>query len=257
MRTFINFIEHCFDLNADVIAFIMPLSSTNKKYTKIYKANGYELVFNRPVISKDFKLPDGSEWDMSANFVIIVKEEYIKKNISVTENYKTFKDFFDVYTINTGIMTIRETSQPHLFKDGKIPKNRKTGKPYEILVDENGKKYYYQNGINLDKINECQVFIPLRVFPSKQEGFVFYDTFYDETFANIGFGLKIKDGYAIKKVSGNFIYYIYKELYPGVLVLEAKIASNIIEKFYATQRYNNGIFVSSKKLIENTKISIN
>jgi hypothetical protein len=194
---------------------------------------------------------------MSANFVIIVKEEYLKKNEVLTKQYKMYKDFFEIYTINTNVMVIRETSQPHLFKDGKIPKNRKTGKPYEILVDEKGNKYYYQNGINLDKIKECQLFIPLRVFPSKQEGLVFYDTFYDDTFAKIGFGLKVKEGYIIKKVNGIFIYYIYKELYPGVFTLAAKIDSSTIKHFYATQRYNNGIFVSSKKLIENTKIGIN
>jgi hypothetical protein len=60
-RTFDKFVEHCFELNSDVIAFIMPLSSTNKKNNKIYKANGYEIIFNKPIISKDFKLPDGSE----------------------------------------------------------------------------------------------------------------------------------------------------------------------------------------------------
>lgn len=207
-RNYVEFITHSFELKADVIGFILPISSTNKKNMKIYNDKEYTVVFNKPIISDNFTLPDGSSWDMNGNFVIIIKDEHIKKAKMVNTG-KTYKDFFDVYTINQSIMTIKETSQPNLFKDGKVPKNRRTGKPYEILTDENGYKFYYQNGINIDMIDQCQLFVPLRVFPSKEEGIILYDTFDDSTFAKIGFGLKVKEGYSVRKVKGKIIYYIY------------------------------------------------
>jgi hypothetical protein len=249
-RDYVRFIKHSFELGADVIAFIMPISATNKKNLKIYKDNGYTAVFNKPILSNDFTLPDKSNWTISANFIIIIKDEYVKKEIESNAQNKTYKDFFDVYTINNTILTIKETSQPNLFKNDRIPKNRKSGKPYKIMKDENGNKYYHQKGINVDKIKECQLFLPLRVFPSKQEGMIMYDTFYDDTFAKIGFGLKTKPGYSVRKVKGKIIYYIYREMYKGILTLVAKLDNDAVKNFYATQRYNNGVFVSSKKLIQ-------
>lgn len=255
LRDHENFVKHSINLDADVIAFIMPISSINKKNLKIYKDHGYSVVLNKPIINNDFTLPDKSEWDVSANFIIIMMDEHIRLK-SEKKDGKTYKDFFDIYTINESIMTIRETSQPNLFRNGRAPKNRKTGKPYEILTDENGNRYYYQNGINLDKIDECQLFLPLRVFPSKQEGMILYDTFHDETFAKIGFGLKVKDGYIVRKVKGKIIYYLYREMYKGIYAPVAKLDENTIKNFYVRQRYNNGVYVSSKKLIEANRIGI-
>lgn len=256
LRDYERFVKHSFELGADVIAFIMPISATNKKNLKVYTSNGYTPVFNKPIISNDFTLPSGEVWDMSVNFIIIIKDEYIKRVIEPKKQNKTYKDFFEVYTINDTILTIKETSQPNLFKNNRVPKNRKTGKPYEILKDENGYKYYHQKGINIDKIDECQLFLPLRVFPSKQEGMILYDTFYDDSFAKIGFGLKVKDGYSVRKVKGKIIYYIYREMYKGIFTLVAKLDDEAVKNFYATQRYNNGVYISSKKLIQANKKGI-
>ena len=255
IRKYEEFVKHCFDLDADVIGFIMPVSSVNKKNIKIYKENGYSVVFSKPVLVNDFTLPNNEAWDFGGNFVIIIKDEHIKKEIESKQS-KTYKDFFDVYTINDTILTIKETSQPNLFKNGRVPKNRRTGKPYEILTDEKGNRYYHQHGINTDKIEECQLFLPLRVFPSKQEGMILYETFYDDTFAKIGFGLKVKDGYSVRKVKGKIIYYLYREMYKGILTPVAKLDEEAVKNFYTRQRYNNGVFVSSKKLIEANKKGI-
>ena len=255
IREYEDFVKHSFELNADVIAFIMPVSSVNKKNTKIYKENGYTVVFSKPIISDDFTLPNDEGWDFGGNFVIMIKDEYIKKELENKQG-KTYKDFFEVYTINDTVLTIKETSQPNLFSNGKIPKNRRTGKPYKILEDESGNKYYHQIGINLDKIDECQLFLPLRVFPSKQEGMILYETFHDDTFAKIGFGLKLKDGYSVRKVKGKIIYYLYREMYKGIFTLVAKLDEEAVKNFYTRQRYNNGVFVSSKKLIEANKKGI-
>jgi hypothetical protein len=256
VREYEKFVKHSFELGAAVVAFIMPISSTNKKNLKMYRDNDYRVVFSKPVISNDFTLPNGDDWDFNGNFVILVKNEYIKKNIVQKELKKSYKDFFDVYTINTNRLAIRETSQPNLFRNGRVPKNRKTGQPYEILTDDEGKKYYYQHGINMDKIDECQLFLPLRVFPSKQEGMILYNTFDDKTFANIGFGLKVKDGYSVRKVKGKIIYYLYKERFRGIYTLVAKLDEDAVKNFYARKRYNNGVYVSSKKLIGTNKQGI-
>jgi len=98
--------------------------------------------------------------------------------------------------------------------------------------------------------------LPLRVFPSKQEGMILYETFYDDTFAKIGFGLKVKDGYSVRKVKGKIIYYLYREMYKGILTPVAKLDEEAVKNFYTRQRYNNGVFVSSKKLIEANKKGI-
>jgi hypothetical protein len=258
VREYEEFVKHSIGLGADVIAFIMPISSINKKNLKVYKDNNYSVVSNIRVKTSDFTLPDGSTWDFSGNFVIIIKNDHIKKDIekNETESKKSYRDFFDVYTINTNTLTIKETTQPNLFKNGRVPKNRKTGKPYEILTDEKGNKYYYQNGINIDKIEECELFLPLRVFPSKEEGMILYESFDDKTFANIGFGLKIKDGYTVKKVKGKIIYYLYREKFRGIYTLVAKLDDQAVRNFYARKRYNNGVYVSSKKLIEANKKGI-
>jgi hypothetical protein len=256
VRQYEDFVKHSMFLGADVIAFIMPVSSINKKNLKTYSENEYTVVFSNPINTKDFKLADESSWDFSGNFVILVKNQYIEGiNIEKKEE-KTYKDFFEIYTINSGVLTIKETTQPNLFRNNRVPKNRKTGKPYDILKDSDGNRYYYQNGINMDKIEECQLFLPLRVFPSKQEGMILYETFYDDTFAKIGFGLKIRDGYTIKKVKGKIIYYIYREMYKGIYTLVAKLDDDAVKNFYARQRYNNGVYVSSKKLIEANKKGI-
>ena len=256
VRKYEEFLKHSMDLGADVIAFIMPISSTNKKNLKVYKDNEYTVISNTRIKTSDFSLPDGSPWDFSGSFVVIIKNDHIKKETEVKESNKTYKDFFDVYTINTNTLTIKETSQPNLFKNNRVPKNRKTGKPYELLTDENGSKYYYQKGINTDKIDDCQLFLPLRVFPSKEEGMILYDTFDDKTFANIGFGLKVKDGYSVRKVKGKIIYYLYREKFRGIYTLVAKLDDEAVRNFYARKRYNNGVYVSSKKLIEANKKGI-
>lgn len=259
VRQYEEFVKHSIGLDADVIAFIMPISSANKKNLKVYSDNGYSVVFNSPIITDDFKLPDDSSWDFSGNFVIIIKNDNIKKEAEATSTItsgKTYKDFFEIYTINKSILTIKETSQPNLFRNGRVPKNRKTNKPYELLTDDNGNKYYYQNGINLDKIDQCDLFLPLRVFPSKEEGMILYENFDDKTFANIGFGLKVKDGYSVRKVKGKIIYYLYRERFKGIYTLVAKLDDEAVSNFYARQRYNNGVYVSSKKLIESNSKGI-
>lgn len=256
VRGYEEFVKHSFELGAEVVAFIMPISSINKKNLKVYKDNGYTVIFSERIITNDFSLPDGSSWDFSGIFVIIIKSEYIKEETEVKKQDKTYRDFFDVYTINKSTLTIKETSQPNLFKNGRVPKNRKTGKPYEILTDDSGNKYYYQYGINMDKIKECDLFLPLRVFPSKEEGMILYDSFDDKTFANIGFGLKVKDGYSVRKVKGKIIYYLYREKFRGIYTLVAKLDDDAVRNFYARKRYNNGVYVSSKKLIEANKKGI-
>lgn len=256
-RNYENFIQHSFELDADVIGYILPISAVNKKNTKIYNDNGYTIVFNKQILNDDFKLAMGSDWDMTAHFIVIMKNENIEKDVeTIIPNHKSYKDYFDVYTINDTILKIKETSQPNLFREGRSAKNRKTGKPYEILTDENGSKYYLQKGINLDKIDECQLFLPLRVFPSNEEGLILYDTFYNDTFAKIGYGLKVKDGYSVRKAKGKIIYYLYKEIYKGIYTLVAKMDDDVVKNFYAVQRYNNGVYISSKKLIEANKKGI-
>lgn len=250
VRKYEEFVAHSFKLDADVVAFIMPFSALNKKNLKFYDKNGYSVVFSVPVDSTDFTLPNGSSWDFNGNFIILIKNDHVEQKPEVSNSIQTYRDFFDVYTINKSTLTIKETSQPNLFRDGRVPKNRKTGKPYKILKDENGNKYYHQHGINLDKLDQCQLFLPLRVFPSKQEGMILYDSFDDDTFANIGFGLKVKEGFKVKKVRGKIIYYLYRERYRGIYTLVAKLDEDVVRNFYVKKRYNNGVYVSSKKLIQ-------
>ena len=82
---------------------------------------------------------------------------------------------------------------------------------------------------------------------------ILYDTFYNDTFAKIGYGLKVKDGYSVRKAKGKIIYYLYKEIYKGIYTLVAKMDDDVVKNFYAVQRYNNGVYISSKKLIEANK----
>lgn len=256
VREFTEYIEKSIKLGADFIAFITPVSSTNKKHRKIYKDSGYELIFNKQLPSNDYYLPNGDIWKMDLYFTIISKNEHLNKLPKQIESNLTYKDIFEIYTINTTTLTIRESSQPLLFKDGRIPRNRRTGEEYELFLDEKGFKYYYQDGINLDMLDKCDLYLPLRYYPSNENGMVLYKKFDEKLFGKIGFGFKLKRGYSLRKglEKGTFIV---EEIMPNrTLKTVALMDEETVRSFYSIKRYNNGVYVSGKKIIQSSKKGI-
>lgn len=256
VREYEQYIKKGVKLGVDFMAFITPISGGNKKNRVYLKQRGYSILFNEQLPVDSFYLHNGDEWDQNLNFIIISKNKYLEHLYTVVQPKLTYNDIFDVHTINTSTIKIKETTHPWLFANNRMPWSKKHNKYYPVYTDENGIKYYNQDGINLDKIGKCDLYLPLRFFPASNDRFEFHSEFNEKMFGKIGFGLKVKDGYKLKSNFTKNLYIIYKETFKGVFTQIAVMNEDTIRSFYEMKRYNNGLYICSIKLIKRSKIGI-
>lgn len=256
-RQEVSYIEKSIELGADFIGYISTYLIDSVKNNRMLEENGYVLVKEVMLPESKHNLPDGNSTITSVYFVVITKKEHLPK-LKVQEDTLTYGDIFDVYTINSNKLKVTEKTQPKLFRNNRVPHNSRTGKHYRLLIDPEGYKYYYQDGINLDIIKHMDIFIPLRVWIGrKEEVMKIYDSFDSKLFGGIAYGLEAKEGYKIEKsktVEGE--YNIYKEAFMGIFRLIGKMNSETIEEFYEIKQYNMGVLLTSKKKITNGRNGI-
>lgn len=244
-----SFLDKTFELGADFVSYILPVSFANKKSIEYYAKKGYTFIKKEVIPADSFTLANGSKYRITTILVTLIKTTLYEKFKFNIEKKLTYGDIFKVYTINTSLIKVKEDKRPRLFRNNRIPRNKRTGLEYQIRADTDGFKYYWQDGINKHRIKECEIFLPLRVFRSNKEGLKLYDEFDEVAFGKIGFGLKLRKGYVLKYDEKKYIYYIYRNVYMGVLKPVAKIDLETVKGFYMLSRYNWTVYISSKKLI--------
>lgn len=162
-----DFIMKCIDLEASIIAFILPPNINTKARLKLIKKHGYDIVHSEQLPTSSFYFYNGVEVkDMPAEAIFQI---YIKKDYIDLYNIKTLSsinlknnDIVQVYTINTNVL-----------------KN--------VNRDVDGVPFI-QDGVGRDWVGKCDFYLPLRVFESK--GLPSYsDNFEDPNISNIGFGV--------------------------------------------------------------------
>lgn len=166
-----DFILKCIELNAAIIAFILPPNINTKLRLSTIREKGYEIIHIDTLKSDSFYFYNGekiSDVSAESNFQIYMRKDLIEKtnnDIIVDVNLKN-DDFVQVYTINDN----------EIFNTERDTKDKK----------------FVQKGVGTKWIGKCDFYIPLRVFNSAGKP-THKDSFMDDFFSNIGFGVICQD----------------------------------------------------------------